>query len=272
MKTTRRYTDDQFIQAVKLAFSIAQTLKMLGLDVSGGNYKSLKRKINDLKLDTSHWTGQGWSKNKKYPIYSKSKSLKDILVENSDYNSNRLRLRLIEEKYFEHKCYKCNNYKWNDIPIILELEHINGDNTDNRIENLTILCPNCHAQTGTWRGRKNKGKIYVKDKLINLIQLEQLRNQEFIKEIKLCKVCNKSINKRNENFCSKSCSVKFSHHRKFEISKEELEKLIKEMPMTKIGKIFGVSDNAVKKRAKLLGIQLQDRRGYWSKITNLTNL
>ena len=71
---------------------------------------------------------------------------------------------MIEEGLFERKCYGCGKTHWNcdltnykDELIPLELEHKNGNNKDNRIENLTLLCPNCHAQTGTYRGR-NKNK------------------------------------------------------------------------------------------------------------------
>ena len=59
----------------------------------------------------------------------------------------------IKSGIFKHKCYKCNLYEWQSKPIPIELEHINGDHFDNRIENLTILCPNCHALTPTYRGK-----------------------------------------------------------------------------------------------------------------------
>lgn len=82
--------------------------------------------------------------------------ISQILVPNSNYQSYKLKRRLLREKYFEHKCYNCNLTEWMNQPITLELEHIDGNHTNNQIENLTLLCPNCHALTPTWRGRKLK--------------------------------------------------------------------------------------------------------------------
>lgn len=96
-------------------------------------------------------------KNVPVQAYRPKRSLKSILVENSTYRSgtHKLKKRLIREKYFEHKCYCCGNTEWMGKIIPLELEHINGINTDHSLINLTLLCPNCHAQTSTYRG-KNK--------------------------------------------------------------------------------------------------------------------
>ena len=84
-----------------------------------------------------------------------------ILVEHSNYQSNKLRKRLLNEGYKEPICESCFNEYWLGNPIPLELDHINGDNSDNRLENLALLCPNCHALTPTYRG-KNKGKAVNK--------------------------------------------------------------------------------------------------------------
>lgn len=83
--------------------------------------------------------------------------LDEILVYPSTYQSNKLRIRLIKEKVFEPYCFVCERDTWLGNPIPLELDHINGDNSDNRLQNLRFLCPNCHAQTQNYRG-KNHGK------------------------------------------------------------------------------------------------------------------
>lgn len=79
-----------------------------------------------------------------------------ILTKDSTYQPYKLLKRLIKEGKKERKCECCGNTKWMDQEIPLELHHINGDRTDNRLENLQVLCPNCHAFTDNYRGKKNK--------------------------------------------------------------------------------------------------------------------
>jgi len=156
MAKKRKYTDEQFRDIIRDSFSVAQCLDKLGLRPSGGNYKCFHQKVSELNIDTSHFTGQAYLKGKTHNWTPKI-PLKDILVTNCYYQSHKLRLRLIKEKIKEHRCESCNNTEWLGKPIALELEHINGIHTDNRIENLKLLCPNCHSLTETYRG-KNKGK------------------------------------------------------------------------------------------------------------------
>jgi 5-methylcytosine-specific restriction endonuclease McrA len=84
--------------------------------------------------------------------------LKDILIENSTYaNISRLKERLLQENKLEYKCAICgNNGRWLDKPLSLQLDHINGNHMDHRLENLRFLCPNCHAQTDTFSGKNKK--------------------------------------------------------------------------------------------------------------------
>jgi 5-methylcytosine-specific restriction endonuclease McrA len=82
--------------------------------------------------------------------------LEKILVQNSTFQTNKLRLRLLNEGIKDHQCEECKREAWNGKPIPLELDHINGVCNDHRIENLRLLCPNCHAQTEHYRGRNAK--------------------------------------------------------------------------------------------------------------------
>ena len=85
------------------------------------------------------------------------KKIEEILVENSTYQSYKLKKRLIAEGIKKSVCESCGQSEWLEQPIPLELHHINGNNSDNRLENLRLLCPNCHALTDSYRG-KNKRK------------------------------------------------------------------------------------------------------------------
>ena len=154
MGKKRKWTDAQFIDAVNSSLSYAQVLEKLGLKIAGSNYDSVKRKIKELNLDTSHMTGKAWNQGERFIIIKPAEPLSKVLVEHSTYtNSNSLRKRLLKEGIKEYKCECCNRTEWLGKPIKLELHHINGVKDDLRIENLQILCPNCHAYTDNYRGK-----------------------------------------------------------------------------------------------------------------------
>ena len=153
----RKYTDEQFIEAVKNNFSIREVLKTLGLAPAGGSYKLFHARVKKLNLDTSHFTGQAYLKGKSHD-WSPKISLKEILIKDSLYsNTSSLRRRLIKESILLDQCNRCGLTEWQGEKLSLHLDHIDGDNTNNSIENLRILCPNCHSLTPTYCG-KNKGK------------------------------------------------------------------------------------------------------------------
>jgi len=137
----RNYTDEDFINACKEASSLSGVLRKLNLVIAGGNFSHAKKNLQRLKINTDHWTGSAWSKGqrtKNWQDYSKVSHLKPHLIKDRG-----------------HQCETCLNYKWNNLPIPLEVEHIDGDRCNNNINNLKLLCPNCHAQTPTWRRRKS---------------------------------------------------------------------------------------------------------------------
>jgi len=120
-----------------------------------GCSKYLKKRIDDLSIDVSHIKKKTDSTND----FVKYK-LEDILQCDSTYTSMvRLKFRLVKELKWEEKCNICNLSKWMEKKIPLEIDHINGIHTDNTITNIRLICPNCHAQTDTYKG-KNK-KTYI---------------------------------------------------------------------------------------------------------------
>lgn len=93
--------------------------------------------------------------------YNKNKRYKDVdvFVENSSYPRHRLKERIVKNNLIPYKCACCGmSSVWNDLPLVLQLDHINGVNNDNRLENIRFLCPNCHSQQGTYAGKNKKLK------------------------------------------------------------------------------------------------------------------
>ena len=153
----RKYSQEEFINAWNSSYSIAQVARELKLNIYGSTYLTLKETAKELGLTRTHMTGQGHLKNKNNP-WAPKRSLQDVLVYGKKENNGNLKGRLIRELGWQHECSSCGLNEWMSKPIAIELEHINGNSKDNRIENLTFLCPNCHALTDTWRGR-NMGRV-----------------------------------------------------------------------------------------------------------------
>lgn len=152
----RSYTDQQLKDAVAESFSMAEVLRKINLRPAGGNYDLVKYRIKEMGLDTSHFTGSRWLQGKTNHT-TRKRSLEDILVKDSTYTTTSdLKRRLLAEGIFQYRCVSCGLEDWLGSPIPLEIDHRNGDRRDNRLENLRLLCPNCHAMTVTYRG-KNKG-------------------------------------------------------------------------------------------------------------------
>lgn len=144
--------------AVRNSFSYRQVLKKLGLREAGGNYEQIKKYVKEFQLPTQHLRGKGWNKGLK-GVGTPRVELKDILVQHSSFQSYKLKKRLYKENLKNPSCEECGwAKKRNDGIIPVELDHINGDRHDNRLENLRILCPNCHSLKSTHRGRNIKTK------------------------------------------------------------------------------------------------------------------
>ena len=100
-------------------------------------------------FDTIHFKGQAWNKeNYDYSLFSANSVKKNGITTLNP---------LIKLK--GRKCESCGLEKWLDMPINLEIHHIDGNRKNNSLENLQLLCPNCHSYTDNWRGRNRKNKL-----------------------------------------------------------------------------------------------------------------
>jgi hypothetical protein len=139
--------------AVKTSISYSEVQRKLGYSAKGGNtQKEIKKKIEEYEIDTKHFKGRshGTSSNIKY-------ELEEILIKNSTYSNIRsLKGRIISAGLLDYSCKECGINEWRGKKLSLHLDHINGINNDNTIENLRFLCPNCHSQTPTYGGSNIK--------------------------------------------------------------------------------------------------------------------
>lgn len=154
----RKMTEEKLRKATAESISVAESLKLMGMSISTGNYRGFHQSVKKYKIDISHFLGQSHLKNKHHKT-SKTYSLNEILIENSTYISiSILKKRLVRENLLEYKCgnSECNIANWHNKPLSLQLDHINGIHNDHRLENLRFLCPNCHSQTDTFAGKNKK--------------------------------------------------------------------------------------------------------------------
>ena len=139
---------EEFTQICKESESVREVVQKLGYAPNGGGTaKRIKELIIQNGIDTSHFNGQGHTKN----IGKYRTPIEDYLSNKVKITSHKLRIRLLEEGYFEYKCSCCGLTEWLGQPIPLELHHKNGDKEDNRLENLELRCPNCHYFTETYK-------------------------------------------------------------------------------------------------------------------------
>lgn len=214
--------EDRFREIIASVKSGAEFFREVGMRYSGSAKQILDRRIRELGIDISHFTP-----NVDAARFKNIKPYEQILVENSSYsNTSNLKKRLIKDGLLENKCSECGLENWRGKEISLHLDHINGVRDDNRIENLRILCPNCHSQTETYSGKR-------------------------FKKIRQCS-CGLPISK-GSCLCRSCCSKKpRKNGRKVKNrpAKDQLLKEIEELGYCGTGRKYGVSDNAIRKWLK----------------------
>ncbi len=150
---------DQLIEIVKQSSTISQILAHFNILNKGHNYRTLKRRFEEDNIDFTH-IKLGLASNKGRQFIREKSALSSILIEHSSFNRSHLKIRLLKEGVLKNECYLCGQLPiWNDKPLSLQLDHINGVSDDNRVNNLRILCPHCHSQTANFAGKNKHRQI-----------------------------------------------------------------------------------------------------------------
>lgn len=147
----RQVPDEDIADALRAAISIAEALRLLGFGPTAARYRRCREIIRRHELDLSHHTGQGWKRGRRDD--AKRKPAESYLVSGRLVRTSKLREKLIDDGLKDRRCEDCRRATWRGGPIPLELDHVDGDRRNNRLENLRLRCPNCHALTPTYRGR-----------------------------------------------------------------------------------------------------------------------
>lgn len=233
MAKSPRYTEHEVRAAVAGSPSLSEALRQLGLRPAGGNHRTLRKLIERYGIPTDHfnpnWVLRG-------PRIRRAIPLHEVLVENSHYDRGKLKRRLYDAGLRPRRCELCNQgEEWQGRQMSLILDHVNGIATDNRLENLRIVCPNCAATLETHCGRKNR----------------------LDREPRSCLHCGKQFTPRyaSHRYCSQICGThnKGSREPRPERRKverppyEQLMADIATMSYLAIGRKYGVSDTAIRK-------------------------
>ena len=177
------------------------------------------------------------------PHYEQRTSYKEYTENGKSISSSQLRLKLIEQGVKESKCEICHLHKWMGKNIPLELHHIDNNHYNNKLENLMILCPNCHMLIHDYNNKiKEPKKLNLKNKETNINQI--------------CKFCSEKFNgRKQQKYCSIECKNQSSQKN---IPKKEilLEKINELKSYVQVGKFYSVSDNTIRKWCEKYQINL----------------
>lgn len=221
------FTEQQLREAVAAAETVTETIRLLGLRPAGGNYATIKRYLARWDISTAHFDPAA---RRAKALAREPKPLEEVMTVNSHYKRSLLKPRLSAAGLKRPFCEMCGQgEEWRGRRMTLILDHINGETTDNRLENLRILCPNCNATLDTHCGKNKRSR-----------------------PMKQCPYCLDHFRpKRAEQvFCSATCGGRFhapSLRRVERPPREQLEAELAASNYVRVARRYGVSDNAIRK-------------------------
>ena len=227
----------------------------------GCNWKTLKSRLTKWGISINQ---QGWAKDRRI------RPLEDYLNGVISISSPALKKRILEEGVREHKCESCRRTNWSceltnweagSIP--LHLDHIDGNHSNNMLQNLRLLCPTCHALTPTYCRPKSDSISLVHGPFLeSSSEYEPKLNPKPVP--RLCTLCSNELGRKTKGNHCKPCYNSNRIPKTEWPSDEELKQLLWERPSTQMAKDLGVSDAAISKRCRKRGIE-KPPRGYWTK-------
>lgn len=210
-----KLSDEQFVELLKKSSTISEVLFKLGYTVKGNSwgYSQVKRRMDDLNLDYSIFKGKS-AVIKTDRLNNVKKE--DILKENCKHQRTVLRRYVIKNNLIPYKCAICGCTEWQGKTLSLELDHINGINNDNRLENLRFLCPNCHSQTSTYGSRNqqlNSSEYDIPDDLRKMVEdkydeIKSVKKVSSILGIRRC-VVTKIVNESGQKHSNQKYIIRY---------------------------------------------------------------
>ena len=210
-----KLSDEQFVELLKKSSTIFEVLFKLGYTVKGNSwgYSQVKRRMDDLNLDYSIFKGKS-AVTKITKLNNVRKE--DILKENCKHQRTVLRRYVIKNNLITYKCAICGCTEWQGKTLSLELDHINGINNDNRLENLRFLCPNCHSQTSTYGSRNqqvNSSEYDIPDDLRKMVEekydeVKSVKKVSSILGIRRC-VVTKIVNESGQKHSNQKYIIRY---------------------------------------------------------------